>query len=77
MREQETLFVVSPPRYIHDRLSAMQHYNGAPVAELYCKNHFKDPSTQGAIVNFNLLRSNGNYVGYSEVCECVGALDSS
>ena len=59
-------------RYVHDGLSAMRHGNRSPVCVLYCNGGFTDPSTQGAIVNFNLLRANGDFVGYSEVCVCRG-----
>ena len=45
----------------------MHHFNGSPVCLFYCDGDFTDPSVQGAIVNFNLLRANGDYVGYTEV----------
>lgn len=35
---------------------------------LYCDTDYEDPSSQGAIVNFNILRADGSFVGYSEVC---------
>lgn len=54
-------------RYVHDKLSSMRHFNGSPVCLFYCDGDFTDPSVQGAIVNFNLLRANGAYVGYTEV----------
>ena len=49
----------------------MKHYNGAPVCIIYCNENFTDPSKQGAIVNFNLLRPNGDFVGYSEVMPLI------
>ena len=54
-------------RYVHGKLSDMKHSNGTPVCVLYCDGDFMDPSKQGGIVNFNLLRPNGDFVGYSEV----------
>jgi molybdenum cofactor sulfurtransferase len=62
-------------KYVHDELSAMTHYNGAPVAVVYCDGDFSDPSVQGAILNFNLLRANGAYVGYSEVSDLASVHD--
>ncbi|XP_033098163.1 molybdenum cofactor sulfurase-like [Anneissia japonica] len=54
-------------RYIHHELESYYHSNGKPVAILYHDNGFEDITIQGAIVNFNLLRENGDYVGYAEV----------
>lgn len=54
-------------RRAHHSLKVLSHYNNTPVAILYCDNDFEDPDTQGAIVNFNLLRSDGKYVGYNKV----------
>lgn len=34
---------------------------------LYCDTDYEDPSSQGAVVNFNILRADGSFVGYSEV----------
>ena len=48
-------------------MSGMRHGNGRPVCVLYCDSDFNDPSIQGGIVNFNLLRQDGRFVGYSEV----------
>lgn len=45
----------------------MQHSNGKMVATIYCYDHFIDNKTQGPILNFNLFRSDGSIVGYTEV----------
>ena len=45
----------------------MRHGNGRSVCVLYCDTDYEDPNSQGAIVNFNLLRADGSFVGYSEV----------
>uniref|UniRef100_A0A7E4WBH3 MOSC domain-containing protein n=1 Tax=Panagrellus redivivus TaxID=6233 RepID=A0A7E4WBH3_PANRE len=47
-------------------LSKTTHANGAPIAVVY---GWEKPSStnQGPIVNFNLLRDDGSYVGYVEV----------
>ncbi|KAL5009872.1 hypothetical protein ScPMuIL_012177 [Solemya velum] len=54
-------------QYFHHQLSDLQHSNGTPLASLYCHDGFEHISTQGAIVNFNLKRSDGSYIGFAEV----------
>nr|CAI5836654.1 unnamed protein product [Callosobruchus analis] len=54
-------------QYTYRNLITMHHGNGQPVAELYHDTVFDNRSHQGGIVNFNLLRPNGEYIGYSEV----------
>ncbi|KAG9355853.1 hypothetical protein JZ751_000695 [Albula glossodonta] len=54
-------------RYTYKLLSSLRHSNGKPVAQIYCVTDYDDPSMQGAILNFNLLDSKGNFVGYSQV----------
>ena len=54
-------------QYVHHKMSDMKHGNGRPVCELYCDTGFDAISNQGPIVNFNVLRSNGDHVGYSQV----------
>jgi molybdenum cofactor sulfurtransferase len=50
-----------------------KHGNGKPIAKIYGWNHIKlDDNTglfaqQGDIVNFNLLRDDGSFVGFVEV----------
>ena len=51
-----------------DRLSKLEHYNGAPVVQLYgpwnnvqCK--------MGSIVSFNCLKPDGTPVGFAEVAQ--------
>lgn len=43
------------------------HPNGKPVAILYHVSDFENIDMQGGIINFNLLRANGENIGYSEV----------
>uniref|UniRef100_A0A914H0P7 MOSC domain-containing protein n=1 Tax=Globodera rostochiensis TaxID=31243 RepID=A0A914H0P7_GLORO len=61
-----------------DALSQMKHPNGAPIAIIYgkgwtehqkIKNSYKCEKkiVQGPIVNFNLLREDGTFVGFVEV----------
>lgn len=54
-------------KYVHHNLLLMHHFNENPVAILYHDTNFENDECQGGIVNFNLLRPNGKYIGYSEV----------
>ncbi|KAJ8401430.1 hypothetical protein AAFF_G00383490 [Aldrovandia affinis] len=54
-------------RYTYVLLASLHHSNGNPLAQIYCDTEYEDPSMQGAILNFNLLDSHGNFVGYSQV----------
>ncbi|XP_034040993.1 molybdenum cofactor sulfurase isoform X2 [Thalassophryne amazonica] len=54
-------------RYTYMLLSSFCHGNGHPVAQIYTEGQFESPSTQGAILNFNLMDSYGQIIGYSQV----------
>lgn len=54
-------------RYTQHSLQSFRHGNGAPVVETYPKDANWDVRTQGSIVNFSILKSDGSYVGYSQV----------
>lgn len=54
-------------QYVYRNLLCLHHSNGKPVVILYHNTTFENISDQGPIVNFNILRDNGEYVGYSEV----------
>ncbi|XP_028982931.1 molybdenum cofactor sulfurase isoform X2 [Betta splendens] len=54
-------------RYTYMLLSSLCHGNGRPVAQIYSEGRFESPSTQGPILNFNLMDSNGQIIGYSQV----------
>ncbi|KAJ8273011.1 hypothetical protein GJAV_G00096330 [Gymnothorax javanicus] len=54
-------------RHMYFLLSSLRHSNGKPLAQIYCDTNYEDPSMQGAILNFNLLDCQGNFVGYSQV----------
>ncbi|XP_069000188.1 molybdenum cofactor sulfurase [Embiotoca jacksoni] len=54
-------------RYTYMLLSSLCHGNGRPVAQIYAEGQFETPITQGAILNFNLMDSNGQVIGYSQV----------
>ncbi|XP_064390150.1 molybdenum cofactor sulfurase-like isoform X2 [Halichondria panicea] len=54
-------------QYVYTSLAHLRHSNGSPVVIVYCHGRYADPSQQGPIINFNVLRSDGRVVGYSEV----------
>lgn len=59
--------VFSLAKILHRSLLTLHHRNGTPVAKLYADSDYEDRNSQGGIVTFNLIRSNGEYVGYMEV----------
>lgn len=54
-------------RKLHDKLLRLHHSNGKPMAVIYRDTDYTDVNIQGGVVNFNLCRSNGEYIGYLEV----------
>ncbi|XP_011498068.1 PREDICTED: molybdenum cofactor sulfurase 3 [Ceratosolen solmsi marchali] len=54
-------------RYFYHLLLTLHHENGAPVTKIYADSDYEDKNLQGGIISFNVLRSNGEYVGYMEV----------
>lgn len=54
-------------QYVYRNLLVMHHFNGNPAVILYHDTIFKNRDHQGGIINFNLLRPNGDFIGYSEV----------
>lgn len=54
-------------RYTYMLLSSLCHGNRRPVAQMYTQGQFESPHTQGAILNFNLVDSHGQIIGYSKV----------
>ncbi|XP_014670764.1 PREDICTED: molybdenum cofactor sulfurase-like isoform X2 [Priapulus caudatus] len=60
-------YAFSLARYVYERLDALCHHNGAPVARIYCDTRYDNVATQGAILAFNILKETGEYEGYAEV----------
>jgi len=55
-------------RLVYSRLSSWRHSNGRRLAELYHRDvDFQLSATQGPIVNFNLRRADGTYIGFTQV----------
>lgn len=65
--DQISTHVFSLAQTLHHSLLTLHHCNDKPVVKLYSDSDYEDRSTQGGIVTFNLIRSNGEYVGYMEV----------
>lgn len=54
-------------QYTYMLLSSLCHGNSRPVAQMYTQGQFESPGTQGPILNFNLVDSHGQIIGYSQV----------
>ncbi|KYN39636.1 Molybdenum cofactor sulfurase [Trachymyrmex septentrionalis] len=65
--DQISKHVFSLAKTLHHSLLTLHHCNGKPVVKLYSDSDYEDRSSQGGIVAFNVVRSNGEYVGYMEV----------
>ncbi|KAI6191353.1 Molybdenum cofactor sulfurase [Aphelenchoides bicaudatus] len=68
---------LSLAKNLHGYLSNRKHENGTPIAKIYGNgwNSENLHKTQGDIVNFNLLRDDGSFVGFVEVekmCDLFG-----
>ncbi|XP_076249383.1 molybdenum cofactor sulfurase [Calliopsis andreniformis] len=59
--------VFSLAKFLYYSLLTLHHNNGKPVVKLYSDTVYDSCDLQGGIVTFNLIRSNGEYVGYMEV----------
>lgn len=65
--EKISKHVFSLAKFLYTSLLMLHHNNGRPVAKLYSDTTYDNHDMQGGIVAFNLIRSNGEYVGYMEV----------
>ncbi|KYN27886.1 Molybdenum cofactor sulfurase, partial [Trachymyrmex cornetzi] len=65
--DQISKHVFSLAKTLHHSLLTLHHCNGKPVVKLYSDSDYEDRSLQGGIVAFNVMRSNGQYVGYMEI----------
>lgn len=62
-------------RCVYHSLSALRHGNGCKACLLYCETAFRDALKQGPIVNFNLLQSDGQVLGYHQVEKLASVYD--
>ena len=51
-------------KYLYGSLKRLKHDNGGSLVEVYSRTDFDDPESQGPIVNFNLLQSDGSHFGF-------------
>lgn len=54
-------------KYLFKNLKELKYSNGQPVVKLYHDTDFESIDNQGGIVNFNLLHTNGSFIGFAEV----------
>ena len=55
-------------KYAVAQLCGLRHYNGADVVKVYCEEDgYANELNYGGIVNFNLMSSEGTYVGFSSL----------
>lgn len=64
-------------KLIFEQMRVLSHYNGLNVCELYAESKVGEKgedgrAKQGPVVNFNLRRADGSWVGYAEVERLAG-----
>ena len=52
--------------YLFNNLQSLRHFNNTPVVVFYHDSDYRNSKSQGGIVNFNVLHSDGSYVGFAE-----------
>lgn len=57
---------------LYGQMNETRHGNGRPMFRTYSDTTYESEKAQGGIVNFNVLRANGDYVGYNEVSPKIG-----
>lgn len=60
-------------KYLVSELGKLRYRNGQKVIEFYTQSSYETLADQGGVVNFNVLHSDGNYVGFSEF-NCMAEL---
>lgn len=66
--EFTSLHCASLARWLYKQMTVLRHKNGRKVVELYKDSDatYGDPTSQGPIIAFSILRSDGSYVGKSQ-----------
>lgn len=55
-------------KYAVAQMCGLEHFNGGPAVKIYCEeDSYYNELNYGGIVNFNLLSSDGAYVGFSSL----------
>lgn len=65
--DQVSRHVFLVAKYFYTNLKSLHHCNGQPLAQIYGDFDFQSRHTQGGTVTFNIMRANGDFVGYAEV----------
>lgn len=65
--ERVSFHVFQLGKYLYEQLERLKYRNGQPLIVFYNQTRFEEKESQGGIVTFNILRSNGRIVGYKEV----------
>lgn len=60
-------------KYLYQKLSELKYSNGKSVIKFYHENNFDSSELQGGIVNFNVLHSDGSFVGFAEI-SCMASI---
>ena len=60
-------------KQMYEALAGLKHGNGSPAVRIYKDDIavYGDPTLQGATIAFNMLRADGNLIGYEEVEEAA------
>ncbi|KAF9128958.1 hypothetical protein BGW39_004610 [Mortierella sp. 14UC] len=68
-----SLHVTSLHRLLYQSMKSLKHYNGTSLCDIYVESTdlgsdlVGNPEMYGPILNFNLKRSNGHWIGYGDV----------
>ena len=54
-------------RYCYRQMCSMSYESKRSLCQVYSDTDYADISTQGPVINFNLLDPDGNIIGYSQV----------
>ncbi|XP_058443499.1 molybdenum cofactor sulfurase 2-like isoform X2 [Malaya genurostris] len=61
--------VFNMAKYCYGKLGALEHSNGLKAIRFYMDTEFESRESQGGMVNFNVLREDGSYVGFAEFAQ--------
>lgn len=56
-------------KQLYSNMLGLKHFNDTPVVTIYSETDYSDFKKQGPIITFNLLRPDGNYVGFNHVLQ--------
>ena len=62
-----TKHTFSLAQFTYKEMKSFKHANGLSLCEIYSDTKFDDMTTQGPVINFNVINCHGEYIGYSQV----------